>query len=178
MYKIMGTDEKEYVPISSEQVGQWVLEGRLNGNSKIQTVSSGEWRLLRDMVEVGALLSPTAARTLMTSGHVPGAAKRLSMWAFGMGLFSFLCGLVIGLAELTGAAFFVVGPVGQFCQLCQPLAVVSIVLGANALSQFKQNPNQTGHSFAVAGIVLGIISLLGYLLPYIYGLVFVVFHGF
>jgi len=40
------------------------------------------------------------------------------------------------------------------------LPAASIALGAIALSQIKQNPNQGGRSMAIAGIVLGSISLL------------------
>jgi hypothetical protein len=38
--------------------------------------------------------------------------------------------------------------------------VVSNVLGIVALSQIKQNPQQKGSGFAIAGIIMGIISLL------------------
>ena len=40
------------------------------------------------------------------------------------------------------------------------LSVVSIVLGAMALSQINQNPSQSGRAMATAGIVLGCISLV------------------
>ena len=35
MYKIIGSDGKEYGPISLAQLKQWLAEGRLNHESKV-----------------------------------------------------------------------------------------------------------------------------------------------
>jgi predicted membrane-bound dolichyl-phosphate-mannose-protein mannosyltransferase len=40
------------------------------------------------------------------------------------------------------------------------VGIVSIILGAVALSQLKQNPQQSGRGFAIAGIVLGALAVL------------------
>ncbi len=36
MYKIIGADGKEYGPVTSEQVRQWITEGRANAQTKVQ----------------------------------------------------------------------------------------------------------------------------------------------
>ena len=45
-YIIIGGDQKEYGPISAEDVCQWVKEGRLNGQSLAKAVSDAEYRPL------------------------------------------------------------------------------------------------------------------------------------
>jgi hypothetical protein len=46
MYKIRGTDEKEYGPVSAEQVRQWIAEGRANSQTFVQGPESTEWKPL------------------------------------------------------------------------------------------------------------------------------------
>jgi Domain of unknown function (DUF4190)/GYF domain 2 len=143
MYKIIGADQKEYGPISVEQIRLWIQEGRLNAASRIQVDGTGDWKLVRDMPEFASLLPPAPAPiTFPTTPPVP-ASNVMARWALGVGIASIPC----------------------FC--CMILGPVSIGLGVLALSQIKQNPNQEGRGMAVAGIVLGSISLLFTLLSYL-----------
>ncbi len=142
MYRIIGADQNEYGPITAEQVRQWVAEGRLNGLSKIQVDGSGVWRQLRDMPEFSTLQPPPPPPITLGAAPRPGyagtlpPANPLAGWALGTGIASLPC-----------------------CAL-PILSVVSIVLGAMALSQINQNPKQEGRGLATAGIVLGCISLV------------------
>jgi len=141
MYKIIGADQIEYGPITAEQVRQWVVEGRLNGLSKIQVDGSGVWKQLRDMPEFSGCLPPppppiTLGAPRPASVASPPPANPLAAWALGTGIASVSCCFV---------------PI---------LSPVSIVLGAMALSQINQNPKQGGRGLATAGIVLGCISLV------------------
>jgi hypothetical protein len=141
MYKIIGADQKEYGPIADEQIRQWVAEGRLNALSKIQVEGSGVWKQLRDMPEFSALLPPSPQPISLGAAPQPSPAAApsnnpLAGWALGTGI-----------ASLTCCPFLILSP-------------VSIVLGVIALSQIKQHPNQGGRGLAIAGIVLGCISLL------------------
>jgi hypothetical protein len=54
MYKIIGADGKEYGPISLEQLKQWLAEGRLNQDSKVQAEGETTWRSLRDLPEMAS----------------------------------------------------------------------------------------------------------------------------
>lgn len=54
MYKIIGSDGKEYGPISLEQLQQWLTEGRLNKDSKVQVEGETTWRSLRELPELAA----------------------------------------------------------------------------------------------------------------------------
>jgi predicted RNA-binding Zn-ribbon protein involved in translation (DUF1610 family) len=59
-YKIIGTDLKEYGPASAEQIRQWIAEGRVDSQTKLQAEGSGEWKRLAEVPEFAAT-SPSAA---------------------------------------------------------------------------------------------------------------------
>jgi len=46
MYKIIGADGKEYGPITSEQMRQWIAESRANAQTRVQVEGSTEWTTL------------------------------------------------------------------------------------------------------------------------------------
>lgn len=63
MYKIIGADQKEYGPITAEQVGKWIAEGRANGQTQAQAEGGAEWRPLSAFPEFAAALSARATVT-------------------------------------------------------------------------------------------------------------------
>jgi len=46
MYKVIGSDGKEYGPVTAEQLRQWVAEGRANAQTRVQAEGSAEWKPL------------------------------------------------------------------------------------------------------------------------------------
>jgi len=44
MYKIIGADGREYGPVSTEQLQQWIREGRANAETQVQAEGSTEWK--------------------------------------------------------------------------------------------------------------------------------------
>ena len=61
MYKILGSDQKEYGPISVEQLRQWIAEGRINGNTQAQSDASPGWKPVSSFPELAASLPAAAA---------------------------------------------------------------------------------------------------------------------
>jgi hypothetical protein len=51
MYKIIGADQKEYGPISADQIRQWISEGRVNGQTKVCAEGTQDWRPLETFPE-------------------------------------------------------------------------------------------------------------------------------
>ncbi len=49
MYKIIGADGKEYGPVNSDQVRQWVREGRANAQTRVQPEGSTDWIALGEL---------------------------------------------------------------------------------------------------------------------------------
>ena len=63
MFKIIGADQKEYGPISSEQIRQWIRDGRLNGQTPAQREGGADWQPLSSFAEFADLFQASAAPT-------------------------------------------------------------------------------------------------------------------
>ena len=57
MYKIIGGDGKEYGPATAEEIRRWIVEGRLNGQSLVQSVEVGGWKPLATFGEFAGALA-------------------------------------------------------------------------------------------------------------------------
>jgi hypothetical protein len=143
MYKIIGADLKEYGPVSAEQLRQWITEGRVNGQTKVQAADSTEWKSMADVPEFAAVLpkTPAPAPTPTAPISLPSQPRnsQTAVWAMVTGIASLIC----------CCGWYLVAP-------------VAIVLGAVALSQLKSRPELTGRGFAIAGIVLGVVAIIIY----------------
>ena len=51
-YKIIGSDLKQYGPVSAEDLRQWIADGRLNAQTKVQIEGADEWKLLTEVPEL------------------------------------------------------------------------------------------------------------------------------
>jgi hypothetical protein len=142
MYRIIGADQKEYGPVSADQFRQWIAEGRVNGQTKVQAAGASEWKAMADVPEFSGVLpkTPLPAPTPAVPIRLPPAQpanSQIAVWSMITGLLSLLC----------CCGWYLVAP-------------VAIVLGAVALSQLKRHPELTGGGFAMAGIILGIVAIL------------------
>lgn len=68
MYKIIGADQKEYGPVSAEQLRAWVAEGRANGQTSVCAEGTTEWKPLAAHPEFADILGTTPV------GATPAAA--------------------------------------------------------------------------------------------------------
>ena len=143
-YKILGTDSKEYGPVTAEAVREWIAQKRVTAATSIQAEGSSDWRPLSSVPEFADALSgglpPAPAATLPLP---PGPTK-----TSGLAIASLACG-VLG------------------C-LCLP-AVAGVVLGIMALLKINKSQGKLGgKGLAIAGLcVSGFMLLLspGMLLP-------------
>ena len=55
MYYIQGADQKQYGPVSAEQLRQWIAENRLNRTSPCRAESDADWRTVGDYPEFADL---------------------------------------------------------------------------------------------------------------------------
>jgi hypothetical protein len=140
MYKIIGADQKEYGPVSADQLRQWIAEGRVNSQTKVQAADATEWKAMAEIPEFAGVLpkAPPPAPTPSVPIKPPQAQRansQMAVWSMITGILSLLC-------------------------CCGFAAPVAIVLGMVALSQLKNHPELTGSGFAIAGIVMGIVAIL------------------
>jgi len=64
MYRIIGADQKEYGPVSADQLRRWIAEGRASGASLIRPEGATEWQPLSAFPEFAdALVSAPAPGT-------------------------------------------------------------------------------------------------------------------
>jgi prepilin-type processing-associated H-X9-DG protein len=137
MYKIIGSDQKEYGPVSSDQIQQWIVLGRVNAQTKMQ-LDGGEWKTLADFPEFAAALS--ARRTVPAAGPPPVSAPPQKT-----------NGLAI--------ASLVLGILGFIS--CGVTALIGLILGIVSMNQVrKSNGTQGGGGIALAGTVVSAVFLL------------------
>lgn len=73
-YKIIGGDQKEYGPVTGQQLRQWVAEGRANGQTLVQAEGQEEWKPLSAWPEFADLFAGAPAPLApLGAGPVPGA---------------------------------------------------------------------------------------------------------
>src|SRR5262249_23728745 len=58
---ILGTDQKEYGPVSAEQLTQWIKEGRANAQTLVQAEGATDWKPLSACPEFAAALGAAPA---------------------------------------------------------------------------------------------------------------------
>jgi TM2 domain-containing membrane protein YozV len=56
MYKIIGTDGKQYGPIGADEIRRWLAENRVNAQTLVQSENSPEWKALSSFPEFAAEL--------------------------------------------------------------------------------------------------------------------------
>jgi hypothetical protein len=61
MYKIIGADGREYGPVTTEQLRQWIREGRASAQTKVQAEGATEWKTLGDFSEFADMLGSAGA---------------------------------------------------------------------------------------------------------------------
>jgi hypothetical protein len=142
MYIILGADGREYGPVSSEQLRQWIAEGRANVQTRVRAEGSTDWKLLGELAEFASLLSaqPISPITPPTfSISPPAKTNQLAV-----------AGMILGILSLT---------IGCCCYGL-PFNVAGIICSSMALSQISKNHTQEGRGYAIAGLVLSILSFL------------------
>jgi len=142
MYRIIGADQKEYGPITADQLRQWITEGRVNPQTKVQVKDGSEWKLLADIPEFAEALKRRVP-------PVPAAAAAAPPKTSGMAIASLVLG-VLGFCGIT--------------------ALIGLVLGIIALVKINRSQGRlAGNGLAIAGICVSGFMLL-FSIPFMAGL--------
>lgn len=116
MFKILGSDGKEYGPVTAEVLRQWIADRRAAAQTRVQVAGSTEWKALSEFPEFSDALrsipplipppvpAPAASQgsssTVRTSGLAI-ASLVLGILGLCSGGLSGLAGLVLGVVALT-----------------------------------------------------------------------------
>ena len=157
MYKIIGADDREYGPISAEQLRNWIAEGRATAETRAQAEGSAQWKPLTEYLEFAAALSralpPRPAPGPIFLAPIP----RTNSMA--------IAALVMGVLSLTSCMCC--------CGCCYglPFNLLGVIFALVALSQIDHDPqSQQGRGLAVAGLVLCLASLVLAAVSWLFGL--------
>lgn len=72
-YQIIGADQKQYGPITADQIRQWIKENRLNAQSQARLVGAQEWQPLSAFPEFADALNIGAAPAVLQAPAMPQA---------------------------------------------------------------------------------------------------------
>lgn len=135
-YNIIGRDQKQYGPVAETQLRQWIAEGRLNAQSKVQAEGAPEWNTLSDFPEFQDVLKSSAPPPLPAT--TPASAPKTS-----------------GLAVTS----LVLGVLGMFT--CGLTALFGLILGIIAMVKVRNSGGKLGgNGLALAGVIVSAIFLL------------------
>jgi len=87
MYKIIGTDGRQYGPVNAEQIRCWLRESRLHAQTLVQTEGAADWKLLFSCLEFAADLN--AAPPIVPA---PGTVAARASHKIAAGVFGILLG--------------------------------------------------------------------------------------
>jgi hypothetical protein len=146
MYKIVGADQKEYGPVTEEQLRQWIAEGRANGQT-IARLGDGPWKPLATFPEFASALGAPPVGSGLIGAPLPplssyaGTATTAVPVTNGLAIGGLICSIL-----------------GLLC--CGPVfSTLGLVLSVIGLAQIKDHPARyTGRGMALAGIILAVIG--------------------
>lgn len=145
-YRVIGSDGRQYGPVSRELLLQWVAEARVHRGTLVRVDASPDWQAL-DTVPGFFGSQPTVPPATYWNGPASLGPRRTNPWA--------IWGLVCGLVSLT------------FCSCCcLPLELLGVVFSIVALVQISSHPEtESGTALAIIGLVLSVLSFfLGFIL--------------
>jgi Domain of unknown function (DUF4190)/GYF domain 2 len=149
VYRVLGADQKEYGPVSEEQIRQWIAERRLNAQSLVMGEGAVAWKPLSTYPEFASLLSPQIPATA-AQPNVPPTAPSFGQGPQTTNTFA-LVGMIMGIISLLSSC----------CCSGLPFNVLGLVFSILGLNQIKsRHPAEKGKEMAIAGIILSALSLI------------------
>lgn len=115
MYKIIGSDQKEYGPVTIDQIRQWIRDGRVNAQTQARLEPGGQWQPLSafpefaDAFGAGTPVVPAATPAATPAAFPVGGGSREAA-------LSAVKGPAIALIVMAGLGimFFLYGAIGNF----------------------------------------------------------------
>jgi hypothetical protein len=100
MYKIIGADQKEYGPVTSDQIRQWIADQRANAQTKARAEGEQEWKTLAEFPEFAPALGLSPGATFAPPVPVAdsGATRDAALQAVKGPAIALLITAILGLA--------------------------------------------------------------------------------
>lgn len=137
-YTIIGSDGKEYGPVSAEDLQKWIAEGRANAQTQVRAEGAADWQPLAAVPELSGPSKAMSPPPLSIRPPVATSPTKTSV----MAILSLVLG-VLGLFTCGGTALF------------------GLVLGIIAMVQVSKSRGELGgKGLALAGVIVSGIFLL------------------
>lgn len=141
-YFVIGADQKEYGPVSTDDLRRWIAEGRADAQTQVRADGTTEWLPLATVPELGDALKKTSPPPI--SALPTGAAT------------------ATGKTSALAVTSLVLGILGVFT--CGATALFGLILGIVAMIKVSNSRGALrGQGLALAGTIVSAIFLL--LLP-------------
>lgn len=167
MYKIIGADQKEYGPVTADQLRAWIAEGRVSSQTKVLPDGATEWKAVGDLPEFAAATVGTVPAILSMPAPSPAAAEQVGGPAIGLIVVAIL-GVIAQIASLifslVGASFLAssqmpkeawtnmfYGPIGVVS------SIVSILMGGLILFGALQMKKLESYGLAMAASIIAMV---------------------
>jgi prepilin-type processing-associated H-X9-DG protein len=142
MFKLLAADQKEYGPVSADQIRQWIAQGRANGQTRAQAADSTDWKPLAEIPEFAEALRLAATPPGQPPAPAPGTPPPPPPKTSGLAITS----LVLGCLGLVS---------------CGVTSLVGLILGIIALVRINKSKGQLGgQGIALAGTIVSAAFLL------------------
>lgn len=149
MFKILGSDGKEYGPINATVVREWIRERRANGRTRIQVDGHADWVELASLADFAPDLAaastppPLPARLGAAPATTASAPSATGSKTSGLAIASLVLGLV---------------------GFCGVTAIIGMILGLVSLIKIgKSNGQIKGRGLAISGIIVSSVMFLVFL---------------
>jgi GYF domain 2 len=150
MYRVIGSDQKEYGPISVEQIREWLDQGRVNRQTPVRNEDASEWKPLGAVTEFQEFL---AASAMPPPVMVPSASA-----SSGGGI-----NVIIPYKNLFALIGYYLAVFSLIPFIGMVLGLAAFGLGILGLRFRRKHPTAGGSVHAWIGIILGGLCGFGYL---------------
>ncbi|MBI5687106.1 MAG: DUF4190 domain-containing protein [Verrucomicrobia bacterium] len=147
-FRIIGGDGQEYGPVDLATLQEWIRQRRVAAPTKVWDSRTGNWQPAVQIPELAQALgiAPLPPAVIPPLSFAVPRTNTLAVWSLSLAVFGLNC--------------------------CGCLSVPAIILGAISLSQINTR-GEGGRGLAIAGIAIGIFSLV---LSLLLGLFWTVFR--
>ena len=138
-YRIIGADGKQYGPVTTEQLREWIAAGRANGQTLAQPEGATDWRPLGTLAEFVTMPAMQVQPPLVASIDTRKskiAAGLLGIFLGGLGIHRFYLGYTgLGIAQIV--VTFVTCGIGSIWGLIEGILILT---GTSITTDVEGNP--------------------------------------
>ena len=157
MFKILGADGKEYGPVTTGQLHQWIREGRAGGQTQVRAAGATVWTPLSAQPEFAEIFRTPPAVFSGAPGSLPPVVRTLAMATFVVAGLSALMLLVniVSILRLATNGSFKPGFLYYFSWIVAALSIPIRVVSGVGLLRARERARKLTVYFSAAMALYG-----------------------